>query len=130
VVSDVQSDIEFETEIESDTQPQPAESDYVDKKPTWADATGPLVPPQPEPVIPAKPSWWTNPWQRLEQEALPESPASIPRVVCPLQFREQVFSDVRAIDMYGSENRIDPDTGVKIECAEGNDLSHGVIGVV
>jgi hypothetical protein len=64
-----------------------------------------------EPVLPSKPTWWTVPWQRLEQEALPTDPRVIPRVVSLREFREQADSTVRALDFYGSRQKIDPDTG-------------------
>jgi hypothetical protein len=134
VASDVASDNESEIEIESDTQPQPPESgDEVRSKHSFISAFDhgfrPPAPPPPEPVIPARPSWWAAPWEKLEQEALPGT-LLIPQVLCPLQFKELATSDIRAIDMYRSETEIDPVTGEKITGREGYDLFHGVTGVV
>jgi hypothetical protein len=64
------------------------------------------------------------------QEAPPDKPLLIPQVLCPLKFREQASSNIRAIDQHGSETKKDPDTGEEITGGEGNDLFHGVTSVV
>jgi hypothetical protein len=83
-----------------------------------------------EPVQPSKPSWWSTPWQRLEQEPLPGAPYVIPRPVSPLEFKEHADQDAYAIDFYGSRKKIDLHTGVEISGGDGNDPHDGVVGIM
>jgi hypothetical protein len=54
----------------------------------------------------------------------------IPKVLCPLLFRNEADSNIRAIDQYGSQTKVDPSTGETIQGKTGNDLLHGAVGVV
>jgi hypothetical protein len=83
-----------------------------------------------EPVLPSKPSWWSTPWQKLEQEPIPGAPYAVQRVVSPVEFKEHADLDAGAIDFYDSRKKIDPNTGTEIARGEGNDLFHGVVGIM
>jgi hypothetical protein len=47
-----------------------------------------------------------------------------------MEFREQVDSNVRALDFYGSRKKINPNTGEETVGGDGSDLFHGVVVIV
>jgi hypothetical protein len=61
----------------------------------------------------------------LENTASPDNQFHLLKPVCPLQFRDEVDSSVKAIDQYGSQLGRDSSVG-----NGDNELYHGVTGVI
>jgi hypothetical protein len=75
-----------------------------------------------------KPEWWTEAWSRLEGVKL-SAPGTVERV-CPMEFKDEVRSDVCVFDQHGYQSQIDSTTGEIIVAFEGNELLGGAIEVV
>jgi hypothetical protein len=67
---------------------------------------------------------------RLEHEPSPTNAHLLPKVLCPLQFRNEADSNIRAIDQYGPQIRVDRSTGKTIRGKASNDLFHGVAAAI
>jgi hypothetical protein len=80
---------------------------------------------EPEPIVTAKPSWWTNPWSLLEEESSPRNVFLAYKAMCPAQFKNERIRDVTAIDAYGSQLASDRSGG-----GDGNELYHDVTGAI